>query len=167
MLWPKGGKAPAKVRTTASGQRRALPLNWACWAHAWSRSRSSPPPRRATSGLWIPRPGSCGRGGSAGREAGEQWSWGAFRPAPFCQAAELSVMALPSRLWRLLPLRRGATQSFRQLARTWGSRGYCGSEVTRCPGPALSFGRESRVVLHPGWTSGELVCVLPALPVRK
>lgn len=43
MLWPKGGKAPAKVRTTASGQRRALPLNWACWAHAWSRSRSSPP----------------------------------------------------------------------------------------------------------------------------
>nr|XP_048276085.1 regulator of microtubule dynamics protein 1 isoform X2 [Myodes glareolus] len=56
-------------------------------------------------------------------------------------------MALPSRLWRLLPLRRGATQSFRQLARTWGSRGHCGSEVIRNTRPfkrgllfsALSF----------------------------
>ncbi|XP_041513113.1 regulator of microtubule dynamics protein 1 isoform X2 [Microtus oregoni] len=56
-------------------------------------------------------------------------------------------MALSSRLWRLLPLRRGATQSFRQLARTWGSRGHCGSEVIRNTRPfkrgllfsALSF----------------------------
>lgn len=45
-------------------------------------------------------------------------------------------MALSSRLWRLLPLLRGAEQSVCQLARSWGSGGRCGtwgfrgSEVT-------------------------------------
>lgn len=69
-------------------------------------------------------------------------------------------MALSARLWRLLPLLRGAEQSVCQLARTWGSRGRCGtwgfrgSEVTRCPGPVLTFGRASGVPRSPGLEVG-------------
>lgn len=67
-----------------------------------------------------------------------------FRPAPSRQAlpcvvspaGKLSVMALSSRLWRLLPPLRVCQQTG-----TRGSRGRCGAwgvracEVTRCPGP--------------------------------
>lgn len=45
----------------------------------------------------------------------------------------LSARLWRLRLWRLLPLRRGAERSVWQPPRTWGGRG---SEVTRRPGPS-------------------------------